>query len=206
MSAGNQPWYLRVPEGQVYGPVEKTTLDQWVQQGRADAQCYVGRSAQGPWEPIEKYYPHLKAPAAQGGSPPPMGPPETATPGAGPTAAPPGPLPGKLEAVRIMAIVGGALAILTGVAGLGWTLVAGIASFGIGCLCLPIPVYWLVTGIIALTQGINVAKQPPKVAAIMQIICVLGGDVINLVLGIIELVFLNDPEIRAYYHAQGITY
>ncbi len=202
MSAGDQ-WYLRVPEGQVYGPVDKATLDQWVQQGRADAQCFLGRSPGGPWEPAGKYYPHLATPAAPANHAPPVT-------GAGGHAAGghpvPAAMPGKLEAVRVMAIVGGALAILNGLLVTGAFLLMGIASAGLLCLCLPLPLYWLVAGVVALMQGLETAKRPPRTAAIMQIVCIISGDVINLVLGILELSFLGQPEVRAYYRAQGITY
>ena len=201
MSASDQQtWYLRVPEGQVYGPVDKATLDQWVQQGRADAQCYVGRSAQGPWEPIGRHYPHLggspagSIPPMAGGVPGPMPPPQGQS------------VPGKVEAVRLMAIIGGALATLYGLGAAGTILLFGIASFGLGCLCLPLPLYLILAGVMALTQGIDAVKKPPRTAAIMQIICIIGGDVINLVLGIVELMYLNDPEVKAYYRARGIVY
>ena len=200
MAASGQFWYLRVPEGQVYGPADKATLDQWVQQGRADAKCFVGHSAQGPWEPIGRYYPHLSAhPGGPGG----------AMAGGSYGSAPPPPVgnvPSKLEAVRVMTIIGGALAVLYGLGATGGILALGIASFGLGCLCLPLPVYMLIAGVVALTQGLDTFKKPPRVAAIMQIICIIGGDVINLVLGIIELMYLNDPEIKAYYRARGIVY
>ena len=41
----------------------------------------------------------------------------------------------------------------------------------------------------------------PRTIAIMQIINVVNCDTINVVLGILILVFLNDEEVKAYYRS-----
>jgi len=115
--------------------------------------------------------------------------------------------PGKVQAIAIMTLVGGILAILTS---LGWLAYEGIfaaASMGIGLVCClwPAPYYGLVVGIMATVKGSQLIGdkahlQPaPKAIAIMQIINIVNGDMANCVMGIISLVFLNEPEVQRYF-------
>ena len=50
----NDPtWYLRPPDGPMYGPVHRSELAQWAQEGRITADCELGESAVGPWHPAD---------------------------------------------------------------------------------------------------------------------------------------------------------
>ncbi len=207
MASSAAQWYLRVPEGNVYGPVNKMTLDQWVREGRADQECEVGHSPQGPWEPIVNYYPFLQAapaPAPKAVPVPPQVPPDSPSfsqPPALPQAASVAvrPMPGKLQAVRIMAIIGGGLGLFYG----ALYLVSSVFSIG---LTLPCAAYQIVMGSVALVQGIQAPQRPPRTAAIMQIVAIICLDVVNFILGLIEIQFINDPDLKAYYATRGISY
>ncbi|MFL5245165.1 MAG: hypothetical protein ACJ8FY_23935 [Gemmataceae bacterium] len=118
--------------------------------------------------------------------------------------------PGKIQAISIMTFVGGIIALLNAVAILGYTGIFGIATFGFGLLCClwPGPYYGLIMGILATMKGSKLLgdrahfESPPKTIAIMQIINIINFDVINCVLGIITLVFLNEPETRRYFRGR----
>jgi hypothetical protein len=103
--------------------------------------------------------------------------------------------PGKVQAIAIMTLAGGIIALLCGLA---W------ASTCIG-LVLPPTYYSFVLGVMAIIKGSNLLgdsayrESPPRAIAIMQIINILSLDVINVVLGIVTLVFLNDPAVKAYF-------
>jgi predicted Zn finger-like uncharacterized protein len=107
--------------------------------------------------------------------------------------------PGKVQAIGIMVLIGGIFALITGITGLGF----GVAS----CIGLLWPgIYYAVTlGIMALIRGINLLgdqaykQQPPSGIAVMMIINIINCDVINLALGIVTLVFLNDDEVKDYF-------
>jgi hypothetical protein len=77
------------------------------------------------------------------------------------------------------------------------------------CCLWPGVYFELVWAILALIRGINMLNQddqgPPKTLAILQIICIANGDVINCVLGIVSLVMLNDPQVQAYYRRKGFA-
>jgi hypothetical protein len=105
--------------------------------------------------------------------------------------------PGKVQAIAVMTLVGGILALLN-------ALGMGLASMGFCCLW-PGLYYGLVMGIMAIIAGSKLLGQDarreaaPKGIAIMQIINIVNLDVVNLVMGIVTLTFLNEPEVRRYY-------
>jgi hypothetical protein len=114
-------------------------------------------------------------------------------------------VPGKVQAIAIMTLVGGILATIVGLIWLFYGLVVGLATFGIGCvICLP-AIYSVTMGVMAIVKGAKLLgargylETPPKAIAIMQIVNIICCDVTNMVLGILTLVFLNDPYVRGYY-------
>jgi hypothetical protein len=86
---------------------------------------------------------------------------------------------------------------------LGW----GLATLGFW-----IPwIYSLVLGIMAIIKGSQMLGSNPapafasaKTIAIMQIVNIINCDMVNLTLGIITLVFLNDSEVREHLRSQGV--
>ena len=46
---------MRTPEGQLYGPVDKTELDRWVAEGRVTADCELSPDA-GVWQSAEAVF------------------------------------------------------------------------------------------------------------------------------------------------------
>jgi predicted Zn finger-like uncharacterized protein len=105
--------------------------------------------------------------------------------------------PGKVQAIAVMILVGGILACIWG---MGSTLLSGFA-----CCLWPGAYYGFVMGIMAIVKGSNLIGDyayrlpPPQGIAIMMIINIINGDAVNLTLGILVLVFLSDPEVKAYF-------
>lgn len=52
-------WYFAIPEGQVYGPIRKFELDQWVREGRVSADCRVRVGSNGVWTSAVDHYPEI---------------------------------------------------------------------------------------------------------------------------------------------------
>ena len=110
----------------------------------------------------------------------------------------PRPKPGKVLAVAIMTLAGGIVATLIGTA------------YAASCFLLVWPgtYYSLVSGILNIVKGSQLLGErayeqpPPQANAILQIVNIINGDVVNLVLGIITLVFLNEPEVKPYFRAR----
>lgn len=59
-------FYLRVPEGKVFGPVTLVELDLWVQQGRLDSECEIRPVESNLWQKAGRRYPILNLPEAIG--------------------------------------------------------------------------------------------------------------------------------------------
>jgi len=56
-------WRLRTEEGQVYGPVTRAELDQWVAEGRVTAAAQLLREGDPHWYPAGQTYPQLQTAA-----------------------------------------------------------------------------------------------------------------------------------------------
>lgn len=119
--------------------------------------------------------------------------------------------PGQVQAVGIMMLVGSIMSLLYALGIIIYILAVAAATLGVGLLCCLWPGIYVaaVFGILGLIRGINMLNQddqgPPRTLAILQIICVVNGDIINCVLGIVSLVMLNDPQVRAYYRRKGFV-
>jgi hypothetical protein len=102
------------------------------------------------------------------------------------------PRPAKVEAIGIMMLVGGIIALSVG---------AGERAIHI----FPLWPYSIILGIMAIVRGIRLLRREgfvqssPKTIAIMQIVNIINLDVPNLIMGIIALSFLNDPVVRKYF-------
>jgi hypothetical protein len=109
--------------------------------------------------------------------------------------------PGQVQAVAIMMLVGGILAILMG-------LGVPLGSGGICCFS-PGPYYEIVVGILMIIRGVNMLNQddqgPPRTLAILQIITIINFDLPNCVMGVVCLIMLNDPTVETYYRKRGFV-
>ena len=172
-------YYFKAIDGTEYGPLDAEQIRDWVREKRMDVNSLVRQSPDEEWRPLGQ------VPGWQ--------------PSATPPAARTGP-PGKVQAIAIMTLVGGILAVL---------FCVGVASL---TMFFYIPwIYSLVLGIMAIIKGSKMLGSNPapafasaKTIAIMQIVNIINCDAVNLTLGIITLVFLNDPEVKEHLRSQGV--
>jgi hypothetical protein len=115
----------------------------------------------------------------------------------------PGQKPGMVTAIAIMTLVNGILNIL-------WSMgfACAVLSFFwavLPLLCLPFAIYPFVLGILEIIYAAKLIPnppkpvQPPKWLAIMEICDILVLDVVSLIIGILALIFYNDPKVQAYF-------
>jgi predicted Zn finger-like uncharacterized protein len=103
--------------------------------------------------------------------------------------------PSKVQALAIMTLIGGIIATL-------YSLGLMVTIYG---LCWPGTYYSMVLGIMAIIKGSQLLgdqahkQQPPQGIAIMMIINIINCDPWNLAMGIINLVFLNDEEVKDFF-------
>jgi hypothetical protein len=122
--------------------------------------------------------------------------------------------PSKLETVGILMLINGILNVVGNVTAtlfLFISLVGGaISTFGLGCLCFPLlifPVLPLVFGIFEIMYGARLMSSngqtvrfgTVQTVAVIEIVCILFGNIVSLAIGIINLVFLGDTEVKKYY-------
>ncbi|HCU56980.1 MAG TPA: hypothetical protein DF984_01910 [Anaerolineaceae bacterium] len=110
------------------------------------------------------------------------------------------PKPGKVQAIAIMTLINGILNILWGI-GLTGSVVLG--TLGVGLLCAPLTILPLVLGIFEIIGGVKLMGEPPRkfnvqTIAILEIVAILAGDGISLIVGILNLVFYNEPPTKQY--------
>jgi hypothetical protein len=114
--------------------------------------------------------------------------------------------PGKVHAIAIMTLIGGIWACLWAIHIGVWMAFFGLGTCGVTCLN-PGPYYSLVLGILAIVKGSQLLGEnaamhpPPRGISIMMIINIINADVVNCVLGILNLVFCGDPEVEGWYDA-----
>jgi len=112
--------------------------------------------------------------------------------------------PSKVQILSILIIISGVFNILGG--GLLALLII-IGTIGIGLLCAPILILPMVLGLAEIIHGINMMADPPRIQepsltiAILEICSILFGNVFGLVVGVINLVFINDQEVKAYFES-----
>jgi predicted Zn finger-like uncharacterized protein len=118
-------------------------------------------------------------------------------PDAEPIDLPPAAKPGKVTAIAWMFMGGGA-----------WAIANVVTCALLYRMCCLWPGLWFasVWSILAIIRGAELLgtgwrSKYPRQLAIMQIVQIVNFDVVNLVMGIIGLVFLNDPRVRSSFGA-----
>jgi hypothetical protein len=110
--------------------------------------------------------------------------------------------PSNVTALGVLTIVSGALNLLGGA---GLTISVVLGTFGLGLLCVPITALPTVLGVFEILYGIKLVQVPPQpvkpsqTLAILELLTFFYFNVISGVVGILALVFYNDPEVKEYF-------
>jgi hypothetical protein len=116
--------------------------------------------------------------------------------------------PGKVQAIAILTLASGITNILWPLFLILMYLVFVLATFGIGlifCLVVPLVILPMVLGIFEMIYAAKLLPTPIKPVkpsqpiAVMEIICVLTGNMIPVAAGIVALILYGDPEVKAYF-------
>lgn len=118
--------------------------------------------------------------------------------------------PSKVQAIAIMTLIDGIINCIWGLI-LAFSLFAGglsatIATWGVGFCCMFTPFLGLLPltlGIFEIIYGIKLLGNPPRrfnvqTLAILQIINVITLAGWSAVIGILNLVFYNEPEVKVF--------
>ena len=110
--------------------------------------------------------------------------------------------PGMYTALSIMTLVSGILNIFYG---LVITVLIVIGTIGLGLLCAPITILPTILGVFEILYAMKLLSNPQQpvqfsqAIAIMEICCIITGNVLSAVAGILALVFYNDVSVKDYF-------
>jgi len=89
--------------------------------------------------------------------------------------------------------------------GLGLTLTIVLGTIGIGIICTPLTILPTALGVFEIIYAAKLMSNPPQAMqpsntiAILEIVCILAGNLFSVVVGILALVFYNDLTVRDYF-------
>ena len=174
-------------DGDEYGPVSIEDVARWIRTDRANERTLVRSDEASQWQPLGEV-PELALLLT--GAPPPK--------------------PGKVKAIAIMTLVGGIWSVMVAlglVSGVVACLVCPCTAFlKIPSFCLiPSTIYSFGAGIFMIIQGGLLLGKHPQMhlhrtrwTASLQIGCLLAGDILNVILGILNHKFMSDTNVKSY--------
>jgi hypothetical protein len=101
------------------------------------------------------------------------------------------------------------MTLASGIVNLFWGLVASLlivfGTLGFGLICTPFTILPTILGIFEIIFASKLLSNPPQAVqpstaiAILEIVCILAGNLFSMVVGILALVFYNDEIVRDYF-------
>lgn len=99
------------------------------------------------------------------------------------------------------------MTLASGVVNLFWGIAASGAVLAtlVGVICIPITILPTILGIFEIIYAAKLMSNPPQQVqpstniAILEIVCVLVGNLFAVVVGILALVFYNDLTVKDYF-------
>lgn len=119
--------------------------------------------------------------------------------------------PGKVQAIGIIHLIAGIQNAALAVAWVFGSLSVLISTFGLGFFACCFPFLF---GGLAILEIYSATKhlssdhtglRPPMMVGIFELVGIFGCSVFSVVSGVLTLVFLQDPEVTAYYQRRQIT-
>ncbi len=110
--------------------------------------------------------------------------------------------PGMITALTIMTLINGILNIIYA---LGFTAAIVLGTLGVGLLCAPVTILPAILGIFEILYAVKLLSNPPQpvkpsqTIAVFEIVCIITGNVVSLIVGILALVFYNDASVKGYF-------
>lgn len=111
--------------------------------------------------------------------------------------------PDRLTAVILLTLISGGFNVFAALAGT-FAVVTGTLGIGLIC-CAPLTLLPGVLGVFEVLYAFKLMAYPPRpmrpdpTLAVLEICCIIFGNVIALIAGIVALIFYNEPDIRAYF-------
>lgn len=110
--------------------------------------------------------------------------------------------PGMVTAIAIMTLINGIINIMWG---LSITTSVVFGTLFLGAICAPVTFLPAILGIFEIIYALKLLSntpqpiQPSIAIAILEIIAVITGNVLSAIVGILVLIFYNDPTVKHYF-------
>jgi hypothetical protein len=107
------------------------------------------------------------------------------------------------------------LTLINGIVNIFWGLIATVSvTASIFLICLaPLAILPTILGVFEIIYALKLLNNPPQpvqpstTIAILEILCVLTGNVFSMIVGILALVFYSDAQVKSYFtRLNGIPY
>lgn len=201
------PYWILSTDGKSYGPADEAVLRRWIAEGRVTPGTPVGAGADGPWAEARTVpeVSELFVTAAAPTDVPGEGPGATVAPPTSPagmrtTAVPAGWPPSELA---LPLLISGIFHLLYGASLVGGSCFGGLFTFGWGCCFGICGAPAIVLGALEVSHYSQRATMEPqrwldraKIFAIIDVCCILWGNVVAIVCGIVVLTQLDGARMR----------
>ena len=110
--------------------------------------------------------------------------------------------PQLIMTIAIMTLISGILNILWG---LGLTAAIVLGTFFLGIVCAPVTILPAALGIFEVVYALKLLSDPPQPVqpsqpiAVVEIVCIIAGNIISAGVGILVLILYNDPIVKNYF-------
>jgi hypothetical protein len=99
------------------------------------------------------------------------------------------------------------MTLASGIVNLFWGLGLSITVLLsiVGIICVPLTILPTVLGIFEVIYAAKLLSNPPQAVqpstniAVLEIVCILAGNIFSVVVGILSLIFYNDLTVRDYF-------
>lgn len=116
--------------------------------------------------------------------------------------------PGLVKTIAVLTLVNGITNIFWGL------FITAVVVPTIVFTCLAVfTILPTILGVFEIIYALKLLNKPPQpvqpstTIAILEILCVLTGNVFSMIVGILSLVFYNDPQVKEYFaNLNGILY
>jgi len=108
--------------------------------------------------------------------------------------------PGLVQAIAVLTLI-------SGIVNIFWGIIASVTVMAtlFGIICVPATILPTILGIFEVIYAAKLLSIPPQsvqsstTLAALEIACILAGNVFSAVVGILVLVFYNDPTVKDYF-------
>lgn len=110
--------------------------------------------------------------------------------------------PTLVTLIAVMTLISGLVNLVWG---WGGTAAIVLGTLGLGLLCAPITILPGILGLFEISYALKLLGEPHQLIrpsqniAILEIVCILAGNFLSAMVGILALIFYNDPAVIEHF-------